>query len=162
LVRFNTVPYICNIVVKNVLRHSKTYRCSIALVLLSLYAFIAIPVQSWHMHPAKFAYTGRSKAIAVATQPTVNADFTYYARTKQEAKHPQTIYTDLLQISGDNTDDCKICSHHYSSYLESNATIILINCPVSKVLNCSFQSSFPPEEVLSFSNKGPPTTTYSI
>ena len=138
------------------MRPDKTYLNVIAVVLLGLYAFIAMPVQVWHKHAAKQSYYSQLtvKAVNADADNSVGS----FGRVDLKTASTQSEIGIMKEVSSAaaNADNCKICTHHYSSYLESTGCILLSKVPFSKNLYSSFQSSFPREEVLSFSNKGPP------
>jgi hypothetical protein len=152
-----STSYICNVVEKKNLSYCQTYRYLIGAFLMSLYVFIAMPVQLWHKHSAK-AYPSALTECQVINEATSGAEFTNDMLPNAKTVRAGAVCLDELQIAGDNADNCKMCSHHYSSYLENSACIVLINSTLLKIPYSSFRSSFPREEVLSFSNKGPPAT----
>jgi hypothetical protein len=110
-----------------------------------------MPVQVWHKHSAD----DYSPAVMEYVD---GIEFTSYMPQNAEAVRTGVVCIAELQIAGYNADNCKMCSHHYSSYLESSALITLINRTLSNISYSSFRSSFPREDILSFSNKGPPAT----
>jgi hypothetical protein len=122
-----------------------------------LYVFIALPVQFWHKHSAA-DYSRPITEFPLINEAADGIKLTSYTPQNAEAARDWEVCVDELEMAGDNADNCKMCSHHYSNYLENSARIILINRTLSKISYSSFQSSFPREEILSFSNKGPPTT----
>jgi hypothetical protein len=109
------------------------YRQWSAALLLALYAFIAMPVQYWHIHPEN------SKAAA--------------CHPADASKGPRISPAGALQPDG-----CKICDHHYSAYYDDQCGQPALP---QAVKNFSFQFPVPAlfETVrLSCPNKGPPVT----
>jgi hypothetical protein len=111
----------------------RKYKTIITAVFLTVYAFIATPVQLWHHHDYK-----------------VNTDSVKSAKEKCEL----TVFTSVEQPTDAN---CKVCSHHYSMY-HHDATIELEISPLILTLKtgCYF-FSIPSASLLNSSNKGPPS-----
>jgi hypothetical protein len=123
-----------------------------------LYAFIAMPVQIWHKHSTQDRYFDQLTASPFSAPVAYSNDLATDTASKAYIVNDQGASIDQLQTAGNNADHCNICSHHYSNYLDSNAIMPIISSPLFTTLYSFFQSSFPREEVLLFSNKGPPVT----
>jgi hypothetical protein len=110
------------------------YKRTLAAIFLALYIFIATPVQLWHQHN----YSTNAKS---------------YSRTNNN-----NAATLAASQSADKsiTEDCLICSHHYSVFIDDPVTVF-VSAPEFSVPKysgyCVPAPSFP---VLSRSNKGPP------
>ncbi len=85
----------------------KKYKSLIAVILLTVYAFIATPIQIWHHHDV--AASASNPAMQTANKATITAT----------AADNKTI-----------NDNCQICSHHYSIYANDAepAFEIFISC----------------------------------
>ncbi|MBP8115332.1 MAG: hypothetical protein KAY50_08245 [Chitinophagaceae bacterium] len=113
----------------NIIRKYKTF---ITAILLAVYAFIATPVQLWHHH-------------------------NYETNTVSGKSSKEKTSTSFSEISQQAVDaNCKICSHHYSTFIE--AAIIKIEAPyiVSQSLEQYYVFPILSSPFLHFSNKGPP------
>lgn len=124
--------YICNDVEKTKLTLLRKYRLWTSGLILLLYSFIAMPVQFWHKH------LGKAKSSVVIS---VNKNSSYSSFNK-----------DGSSLS----DNCKICSHHYSVYSNDHCQTVLVVLPVQKCSQHFSFSSLLETENLPFSNKGPP------
>jgi len=108
--------------------HIIQYPQWIAAVLLTVYAFIAAPVQLWHHHPAE-----------------------ENTRTEQSSGKQPVITK--ANISG---EDCPVCSHRYAAYTDYYYTIAIAPPTVYISTQPDGSTSLWQVFVLHCSNKGPP------
>lgn len=114
----------------------KKYKSLIAAALLTLYVFIATPVQFWHHHSYAGADTASSLKLD-GTQKIFSSD--------SSAKALE--------------DNCQICSHHYSIYSKDDAAgFKIFNSPANSKEGF-YALAIPLAPYFNSTNKGPPALT---
>lgn len=118
--------YIC------ILTKIRKYKNFIAAILLAVYAFVAAPVQFWHLH--NYPVTSKSQLSSVEKETTSFATPTGKS------------------VEG----NCQICSYKYSTYSD-DATVIF----VALLFNATAKEGFYYNPIFlsplfNFANKGPP------
>jgi hypothetical protein len=125
-------PYICNNVEIKELIATRTYRPSIALFLLALYAFIATPVQWWHHHAA-----GQQQ----------------YAVDGSKSSKPGLWAGKSLSISA---EDCQVCAHKYSTSLNDHHRFVQLAITIYPSFETHRPSAYRDALRFDLSNKSPP------
>jgi hypothetical protein len=113
---------------KNQLTQQRNYKTIIAVVLLTLYAFIATPVKLWHHH----------HYVAASHQ----TDNTKKVTTQESSK----------TIEG----NCQVCSHHYSVYSDDAIAVVSRLTAVINPKEGFYAFATPLLPYFNSANKGPP------
>ena len=111
--------------------HSIKLKQLFAIMMLVIYCFVATPIQLWHDHN----YSNIESSFNSDKENQVS-----------ESKSAGRIVE----------ENCKICSHQYSSY-EAGA-VVLLKTPlnISSTNDSVYYYFLPPSPIFNFTNKGPP------
>ena len=111
--------------------HSIKLKQLFAIMMLVIYCFVATPIQLWHNHN----YSNIENSF--------NSD-------KKNQVSESTSAGSIVE------ENCKICSHQYSSY--EDGAVVLFKTPlnISSTNNSVYYNFLPLSPVFNFTNKGPP------
>ena len=110
----------------------RKYKQLVAVILLTVYAFIATPVQWWHHH--------NYAADAASSLQQVDAK----KITAPDAENKSI------------KDNCQICGHHYSIYSNDDVTVFKIFASAINRKEGFYALAIPLAPYLNSTNKGPP------
>jgi hypothetical protein len=122
-------PYICNYIAKTFLTARPIYKAWIAYFLLSVYVFIATPVQFWHHHTYSsgdlISHSKEERTVSKSDANTVDAN-------------------------------CQICSHHFSEYAGDTPIIFVVVAPIEIATGNFSLQSIPTSPFFNYTGRGPP------